>query len=67
MTNTYACVILYLDGGKTKEQKMKISMRELEVMFLRKVDMLMAMGFGESEAKAAVKSAMFSAVKLMNR
>ena len=46
---------------------MKISMRELEVMFLRKVDMLMAMGFDEPEAKAAVKSAMFSAVKLMNR
>jgi len=46
---------------------MKISMRELVVMFLRKVDMLMAMGFSESEAKAAVKSAMFSAVKLMNR
>ena len=46
---------------------MKISMQELIEMFLRKVDMLIAMGFSEDEAKIAVKSAMFSAVRLMNR
>jgi hypothetical protein len=46
---------------------MKMSSKELESLFLRKIPMLKAMGMSDDEAKVEVKKAMLSAIKLMNR
>jgi len=46
---------------------MKMSSKEIESLFLKKIPMLKAMGMSDDEAKVAVKDAMMSAVRLMNR